>query len=79
MTAARVLADVNRGATVITSTSASVTPITIKAASGQTADLLQFKNSSDVIVGEIDKNGILTTPGSVVQVQTVALTFKFFN
>lgn len=74
MTAARVLADVNRGATVITSTSASVTPITIKAAAGQNADLLQFKNSSDVIVGEIDKNGILTTPGSVVQIQTVALT-----
>jgi hypothetical protein len=74
MTAARILADVNRVATTITSTSASTTPITIKAASDQSADLLQFKNSSDVIVGEIDKNGILTTPGSVVQVQTVSLT-----
>lgn len=74
MTAARTLADTNKGSLSIISSGSATTPLVIKAAAGQTADLLQFKNSSDVLVGEIDNNGILTTPGSVIQVQTVKLT-----
>jgi prepilin-type N-terminal cleavage/methylation domain-containing protein len=50
------------GGVTSTAASAGVTAITAKGAASQTADLLQFQNSSAVILANIDANGNATFP-----------------
>lgn len=68
MTAARKLADISGGYGEIISTSASTTPLIIKAAAGQSADLMQFRNSSNSIISKIDNTGEFVYPGTILQV-----------
>jgi hypothetical protein len=75
MTAARSIANLISGTgTSITSIGTENTPLIIQAFSGQTADLLQVKNSSGSVVSKIDAIGDFVHPGSILQVQTVKLT-----
>jgi hypothetical protein len=75
MTTARTLADLSKSyiTNLVSQTSTDI-PFTVKAASGQTADLVQFKNSSNVVVSKIDSAGEFVHPGSIIQVQSVTKT-----
>ena len=75
MTTARALADLSKSyiTNLVSQTSTDI-PFSIKAASGQTADLVQFKNSSNVVVSKIDSAGEFVHPGSVIQVVNVTKT-----
>lgn len=73
MTAARRLANISGGYGEILSSSDYTTPLVIRASSAQNADLLQFKNNSNSVIGKINSQGVLTTEGSTVQVKTVLL------
>lgn len=70
MTAARIVADFKS----LVSQSSTETPFTIRAATGQTADLLQIKNNSGSVVAKIDSVGEFVHPGSIIQVQSVTKT-----
>jgi hypothetical protein len=70
MTAARIVADFKN----LESQSSTETPFTIRAATGQTADLLQIKNNSGSVVAKIDSAGEFVHPGSVIQVLNVTKT-----
>jgi hypothetical protein len=74
MTTARALADLTSSYRTLTSQNSSDIPFIVKAASGQTADLVQFKNSSNVVVSKIDSAGEFVHPGSVIQVVNVTKT-----
>jgi hypothetical protein len=47
------------GGSTITPSSTSVVGVTIKGASGQTANLLEVKNSSDAVLASVNKDGVL--------------------
>jgi hypothetical protein len=47
------------GGSTITPSATSVVGVTIKGASGQTANLLEVKNSSDAVLASVNKDGVL--------------------
>ena len=65
MTAARQLANLNK---LIVSSGTTDTPLTLKAYTGQTSDLLQIKNSSGTVMSKIDSSGEFVHPGTILQV-----------
>jgi hypothetical protein len=70
MTAARTLANLNSSALAnvdITSTGNNNTPLFIDAASGQSADLAQFRSSSGSVISRVNSSGNFISPGSVIQ------------
>jgi hypothetical protein len=68
MTAARKVANLVSGTgTDILSTGTTNTPLTIQAFSGQTADLVQVKNSSGSVMAKIDAAGEFVHPGTILQ------------
>jgi hypothetical protein len=68
MTAARNLANlISNTGTSIASVGTTNTPLTIQAFSGQTADLLQVKNSSGSVMAKIDAAGEFVHPGTILQ------------
>ena len=72
MTAARSLANlVSVAGTAITSIGTTNTPLTIQAFSGQTADLLQVKNSSGSVMAKIDAAGEFVHPGTILQFSNI--------
>lgn len=42
-----------------------IVPLTLKAAPGQTANLLEFKTSADTVVASVDEGGVLTLGGAL--------------
>jgi hypothetical protein len=70
MTAARTLANLNSSSFTnveMNSTGNNNTPLVIKAASGQSSDLLQIKNSSGSVLTKIDSTGEFVHPGTILQ------------
>lgn len=65
------------GGSIINSTSTSV-GLTVQGASGQTANLQEWKNSSGSVVAAIDPNGTLIESGSVTEHDNIyVLTWVF--
>jgi hypothetical protein len=85
MTAARTLANLNASALAnvdITSTGNNNTPLFIDAASGQSADLAQFRSSAGSVISRVNSSGQFVSPGNIVQfinVRSDALTSYSFN
>lgn len=78
MTAARKVANlVSETGTGIASIGTTNTPLTIQAFSGQTADLLQVKNSSGSVMSKIDAAGEFVHPGTILQVLQTTKTDVF--
>jgi hypothetical protein len=66
MTRARDLTLISR---TITPTNTSSVGLTVQGSSGQTANLVEFKNSSGAVMSSIRNDGQLYVPGNIVQVQ----------
>jgi len=74
MTAARTLANLNASTlsnVEMNSTGTNNTPLVIKAASGQSSDLLQIKNSSGSVMAKIDAAGEFVHPGTILQFSNI--------
>ena len=56
------------GGDIVTASASGVIPITLKGATFQSANLLEFRNSSNSLLGYVNNNGIPYFPGQVVQV-----------
>jgi hypothetical protein len=70
MTAARNIANLVSGTT-LRSTGVGNVPLTIEGFSGQTADLVQIKNSSGAVTGKIDAAGEFVHPGTLLQFSNI--------
>ena len=55
--------------------SVSAVPVTIKALSGQTADLMDFNTSTGVTVGRVDKSFTATFPALLTAIKTVSANY----
>jgi hypothetical protein len=66
MTAARNIANLVSGTT-LRSTGVGNVPLTIEGFSGQTADLVQIKNSSGAVTSKVDASGEFVNPGALLQ------------
>jgi hypothetical protein len=77
MTAARTLANLTAfnpsllANVDITSTGSSNTPLIVDAASGQSADIAQFRNSSGSVISRVNSSGQFVSPGNIVQLVNV--------
>jgi len=59
--------DLSRFSGDLTASSSLSVPLTITGATGQTANLLELKNSSGSVVSKINGNGLFASPGSIIQ------------